>query len=377
MEIVDAVDIVELTIDGRTVSAASGTSILQAARAAGIDIPSLCQDDRLEPFAACRLCLVEVEGARAPLVSCATPVAEAMVVHDGERRPHRDAQGAPRAAALRPPQRLHRLRPLRAVPPAGAGLPLRRRRGELRRRGARVPGPRRQPLRRLRPRQVHPLRPLRRHLRAGAAVPRARLRRARLPVVHLDLVRPLDARDRVRAVRQLRLVLPHGRALRHPEQARRAHLGRDRRRHRSAPSAAAAVRCSCTWSTARVVRVTADVAKAPNHGNLCVKGRYGYSVHQPPRAPHAAAHPRRRRARAGLLGRGARPRRRAAWAHQGRARRRTPSPASPRRAAPTRRTTSSRSSCARSSAPTTSITARGSATPRPCPAWPSRWAAAR
>jgi formate dehydrogenase alpha subunit len=80
VEILDAVDIVELTIDGRIVSAASGMSILQAARAAGIDIPSLCQDDRLEPFAACRLCLVEVEGARAPLVSCATPVAEAMVV---------------------------------------------------------------------------------------------------------------------------------------------------------------------------------------------------------------------------------------------------------------------------------------------------------
>ncbi len=70
----------ELTIDGRQVAAEPGTTILQAARAAGIDIPTLCQDDRLEPFAACRLCLVEVEGAKAPLVACDTEVREGMVV---------------------------------------------------------------------------------------------------------------------------------------------------------------------------------------------------------------------------------------------------------------------------------------------------------
>jgi formate dehydrogenase (NADP+) alpha subunit len=71
---------VNLTIDGRQVTAEPGTTILAAARAAGIDIPTLCQDDRLEPFAACRLCLVEVEGARAPLVACGTAVSDGMVV---------------------------------------------------------------------------------------------------------------------------------------------------------------------------------------------------------------------------------------------------------------------------------------------------------
>ena len=71
---------VNLTIDGRQVAAEPGATILEAARAAGIDIPTLCQDDRLTPFAACRLCLVEVEGARAPLVSCATQAADGMVV---------------------------------------------------------------------------------------------------------------------------------------------------------------------------------------------------------------------------------------------------------------------------------------------------------
>ena len=70
----------ELSIDGRQVAAEPGTTILQAARGAGIDIPTLCQDDRLDPIAACRLCLVEVEGARTPLVACDTEVRDGMVV---------------------------------------------------------------------------------------------------------------------------------------------------------------------------------------------------------------------------------------------------------------------------------------------------------
>ena len=69
-----------LTIDGRQVAAEPGTTVLAAARAAGIDIPTLCQDDRLEPFTACRLCLVEVEGARALLAACGTDVSDGMVV---------------------------------------------------------------------------------------------------------------------------------------------------------------------------------------------------------------------------------------------------------------------------------------------------------
>ena len=70
----------EVTIDGRRVVAEPGTTILAAARAAGIDVPSLCQDDRLEPAAACRLCLVAVEGRPAPVVACATEVGDGMVV---------------------------------------------------------------------------------------------------------------------------------------------------------------------------------------------------------------------------------------------------------------------------------------------------------
>ncbi|RPI26867.1 MAG: formate dehydrogenase subunit alpha, partial [Actinomycetota bacterium] len=69
-----------LTIDGRPVAAEPGTTILHAARRVGVDIPSLCQDDRLEPLAACRLCLVEVEGFKAPVAACATAAADGMVV---------------------------------------------------------------------------------------------------------------------------------------------------------------------------------------------------------------------------------------------------------------------------------------------------------
>ena len=69
-----------LIIDGRDVTAAPGTTILDAAREAGIDIPTLCQDDRLEPIAACRLCLVAVEGRPTPVVACATEASDGMVV---------------------------------------------------------------------------------------------------------------------------------------------------------------------------------------------------------------------------------------------------------------------------------------------------------
>lgn len=71
---------VHLTIDGREVSAAPDDTILQAARANGIRIPTLCYDERLDPYGACRVCLVEVEGARGLLPACATRVTEGMVV---------------------------------------------------------------------------------------------------------------------------------------------------------------------------------------------------------------------------------------------------------------------------------------------------------
>ncbi|MGZ3584908.1 MAG: 2Fe-2S iron-sulfur cluster-binding protein, partial [Ktedonobacterales bacterium] len=71
----------ELTIDGRTMQAYVGQTLLSVAVENGIvDIPNLCNDEKLEPTSACRMCLVEIEGAERPLPSCNTPAAPGMVV---------------------------------------------------------------------------------------------------------------------------------------------------------------------------------------------------------------------------------------------------------------------------------------------------------
>jgi formate dehydrogenase alpha subunit len=69
-----------LTIDGRELQAAPGQTILEVALANGIDIPHLCHEPRLSPTAACRLCVVEIEGQAGLHASCARPVEPGMVV---------------------------------------------------------------------------------------------------------------------------------------------------------------------------------------------------------------------------------------------------------------------------------------------------------
>lgn len=71
---------VNLTINGKQIQAEQGTTILEAARAAGIYIPTLCYHPELHPEGACRLCMVEASGARSLVASCVYPVSEGMVV---------------------------------------------------------------------------------------------------------------------------------------------------------------------------------------------------------------------------------------------------------------------------------------------------------
>ena len=71
---------VNLKIDGQDVTVPEGTSVLHAAEAAGITIPTLCEHKELTPFGGCRLCLVEVEGARTLQPSCTLPVNKGMNV---------------------------------------------------------------------------------------------------------------------------------------------------------------------------------------------------------------------------------------------------------------------------------------------------------
>ncbi|MBI5451010.1 MAG: formate dehydrogenase subunit alpha [Gammaproteobacteria bacterium] len=69
-----------ITINGKVCDATAGQTVLEAARAVGITIPTLCHDERLAPSASCRMCLVQIEGARQPLTACNTPVSDGMVI---------------------------------------------------------------------------------------------------------------------------------------------------------------------------------------------------------------------------------------------------------------------------------------------------------
>jgi formate dehydrogenase major subunit len=71
---------VTVTIDGRQVDVPAGTSVLRAATEAGVAIPKLCATDSLQAFGSCRMCLVEVDGAKGVPASCTTPCADGMVV---------------------------------------------------------------------------------------------------------------------------------------------------------------------------------------------------------------------------------------------------------------------------------------------------------
>jgi NADH-quinone oxidoreductase subunit G len=73
-------DLVKLTIDGRQVEAPPGTLVIDAARRAGIEIPSFCYYEGLTLQAACRMCLVEVEKMPKLMTACTLPVSEGMVV---------------------------------------------------------------------------------------------------------------------------------------------------------------------------------------------------------------------------------------------------------------------------------------------------------
>jgi formate dehydrogenase major subunit len=76
----DSKESVSLRIDGESVTVPAGTSVIRAAAEAGINIPKLCATDSLKAFGSCRLCLVEIEGAKGLPASCTTEVREGMVV---------------------------------------------------------------------------------------------------------------------------------------------------------------------------------------------------------------------------------------------------------------------------------------------------------
>ncbi len=70
-----------VTIDGHPIDVPSGTTLYDAAQRAGIDLPVLCHAPNLDPVAVCRMCVVDVEGARVLQAACIRQVEDGMVVH--------------------------------------------------------------------------------------------------------------------------------------------------------------------------------------------------------------------------------------------------------------------------------------------------------
>ncbi|MFA4874647.1 MAG: 2Fe-2S iron-sulfur cluster-binding protein, partial [bacterium] len=76
----------KLKIDGRDVGAEQGETILTVAKRNGIEIPTLCNQQELVPFASCFICVVEIAGAPRLVPSCATVVAEGMQISTNSER---------------------------------------------------------------------------------------------------------------------------------------------------------------------------------------------------------------------------------------------------------------------------------------------------
>jgi bidirectional [NiFe] hydrogenase diaphorase subunit len=72
--------VLTLSLDGAPVAAPAGATLLAVCQAAGVTLPALCHLEGLSPVGACRLCLVELEGAPRPVAACVSAAAEGMVV---------------------------------------------------------------------------------------------------------------------------------------------------------------------------------------------------------------------------------------------------------------------------------------------------------
>jgi NADH dehydrogenase/NADH:ubiquinone oxidoreductase subunit G len=88
---------VKIVLNGTEVSAGDGLTILHVAEREGVEIPTLCHSPDLSPAGVCRVCVVEVEGSKALVGSCHTPVREGMVV-----RTHSSKVLAARRAVVEP-----------------------------------------------------------------------------------------------------------------------------------------------------------------------------------------------------------------------------------------------------------------------------------
>ncbi len=111
---------IRITLNGKEVDVPAGVTILEAARLHGIEIPTLCDDEQLEPYASCWLCAVRLEGMKRYVPSCGTKVAPGMKVHT-----HSEDVLAVRRMALELLLSNHRgdcIAPCKATCPAGVDV---------------------------------------------------------------------------------------------------------------------------------------------------------------------------------------------------------------------------------------------------------------
>jgi formate dehydrogenase alpha subunit len=71
---------IRITVNGKDMTVKENKTILEVCRESGIFIPTLCYDERLDPYGGCRLCLVEIKGMARPLAACTTPVQDGMEI---------------------------------------------------------------------------------------------------------------------------------------------------------------------------------------------------------------------------------------------------------------------------------------------------------
>ena len=212
------------------VSVPEGTTVLRAAELAGVYVPSLCSHKELTPFGGCRLCTVEIEGARGYPLACSTLVADGMEVTTDtvalremrqeilrlilsraslelpavrrERRLPAQPEDDPQGRRLDRLPELPQRRRLRAAAGRGAG---RHHRDRLPDRLPRPRGRARRPVLRPRLQPLHPLRALRAHVPRGARRIGAVVQVSRPADADRARLRHLARDGRLRVLRRLRV----------------------------------------------------------------------------------------------------------------------------------------------------------------------------
>jgi formate dehydrogenase major subunit len=124
----DAGIAMRITVNGSDVDVPDAMTLLHGLRAAGIDVPSLCDDDRLEPYGECRMCIVRIDGRPQPVASCATFPHDDMVVETAPDDIESARRGIlamaarhypPEATAAAPEEPFHKLLSRYQVPATG------------------------------------------------------------------------------------------------------------------------------------------------------------------------------------------------------------------------------------------------------------------